>query len=444
MAATRGLQDRDYPFVTSAPGKIIVFGEHAVVHGKAAIAAAISLRSYLLVSRPKTSNKTVQLVFPDITFEHEWRLGDLPWSAFDESRRANDARTHVTALDEKAIKALQPHVQDLSPTVAEHDRRVHQAAASAFLYLLLSLSDPDMPSCAYTMRSTIPIASGLGSSASMSVCISTALLHQAGKIGTQASDRENTLEEINKWGFVGELCTHGNPSGLDNTVASRGKAVLFKRAMNGNPQVVTPLHDFPELPMLLVDTKQARSTSAEVAKVGRLKQAHPGITEHILDAINNITESAHSLITSPDFRPDDAHSPQRIGELARVNHGLLLALGVSHPRLERIRELVDHDDIGWTKLTGAGGGGCAFTILRHDNSDEKLRNLESRLDAEGFARYETTLGGVGVGLLRIRGEENEVVDITEKSLRDAVDVDAVERLVGITAPELSTRWHFWT
>ena len=95
-----------------------------------------------------------------------------------------------------------------------------------------------------------------------------------------------------------------------------------------------------------------------------LRASHPVIVENILNAIGQVTESAHQLITAPNFDPTSHASLKHLGELVTVNHGLLVSLGVSHPKLERIREIIDHTGIGWTKLTGAGGGGCAITILK--------------------------------------------------------------------------------
>lgn len=60
------------PFIVSAPGKTIVYGEHAVVHGRAAMAAAISLRSYLLCTTLSKSKRTVTLNFADIGLKHTW------------------------------------------------------------------------------------------------------------------------------------------------------------------------------------------------------------------------------------------------------------------------------------------------------------------------------------------------------------------------------------
>lgn len=65
-------------FMVSAPGKVIVYGEHAVVYDKAALAAAISLRSYLHVTTLSKSQRTVTLNFRDIGLDHTWDIDALP------------------------------------------------------------------------------------------------------------------------------------------------------------------------------------------------------------------------------------------------------------------------------------------------------------------------------------------------------------------------------
>jgi len=130
------------PFMVSAPGKVIAFGEHAVVHGKAAIAAAISLRSYLLVTALSKSKRTVSLRFPDINFSHTWSIDDLPWSRFSAPGKKKYYYDLVTSLDPELIAAIQPHLADISPDAPEDLRKVHYNSASSFLYLLLSLGSP--------------------------------------------------------------------------------------------------------------------------------------------------------------------------------------------------------------------------------------------------------------------------------------------------------------
>ncbi|PGH08677.1 hypothetical protein AJ79_05959 [Helicocarpus griseus UAMH5409] len=212
-------------FMVSAPGKVIVFGEHAAVYGKPAIAAAISLRSYLLVTTLSKSRRTVELNFRDIGLNHTWEIDALPWNIFHHPSK----------------------------------KRIHIKSATAFLYFFLSLSSPKSPGFIYTLRSTVPIGAGLGSSASVCVCLSTALLLQARALAGPHPDQplgeaEKQIEHINRWALVGELCIHGDPSGVDNTASAGGKAVMFQRNTSGPPSV-TRLTNFPKLPLLLVDTQ---------------------------------------------------------------------------------------------------------------------------------------------------------------------------------------------
>lgn len=443
-------------FMTSAPGKVIVYGEHAVVYGKAAMAAAISLRSYLLVSALDKSPRNITLVFPDIGMEHCWNIDHLPWSAFSHPSKKKYYYDLVDKLDPELVEAMQPHLVDVSPKASPMDKKLHQNAASAFLYLFLSLGSKSFSGCIYTLRSTIPIGAGLGSSASICVCLSSAILLQLRTLSgphpdQPADEAELQIERINRWAFVGELCIHGNPSGVDNTVATGGKAVVFKRGDYRSPPTVTPVRDFPELPLLLVNTRQSRSTATEVAKVAALKKAHAAIVEPILEAIDKITESAYDLVTSSAFDPKVSDSVQMFGDLMQINHGLLAALGVSHPKLERIRELIDLMDLGWAKLTGAGGGGSAIALLNSNASPSNLQSLQSKLDEEGFEKYETTLGGEGVGVLWPAVLHNDFEDkgseqIDQAAFLNAKGVEGIEKLVGVGVGAFEKRegWKFWS
>ena len=438
-------------FMTSAPGKVIVYGEHAVVYGKAAMAAAVSLRSYLLVTTLSKTHRTITLRFPDIGFSHQWEIDALPWSIFSHPSKKKFYYDLVTSLDPELVEALQPHLAKISLEASAQNQKIHQAAASVFLYLFLSLASQDFHGCIYTLRSTLPIGAGLGSSASISVCLSTAILLQLRTLAGPHPDQprievELQTERINRWAFVGEMCIHGNPSGVDNTVSTFGKAVVFKRHDYSKPPTVTPLFNFSELPLLLVNTKQQRSTAVEVAKVAALKKEQPVVTQHILDTIDKVTEAAHTHIGN--MSDEDSDSTEVLGELMKMNHGLLVSLGVSHPRLERIRELVDYAGIGWTKLTGAGGGGSAITLLKPNMSYEGLKDLEAKLDAEDFERFETTLGGDGVGVLwpavlRNGSDEEGGEEIDQEKFLNAEGREGVERLVGVGLNEKREGWKFW-
>mgnify|MGYP002347761413 CR=1 FL=1 len=414
------------------------------------------MRSYLHVTTLSKSKHTVTLRFPDIDLVHSWNIDDLPWEIFQHPSKKKSYYSRVTRLDEDLVEALQPHINCISPELDEKIRRVHRNSAFAFLYLFLSLGSPSFPGCLYTLRSTIPIGAGLGSSASISVCLSSALLIQLRTLSGPHPDQpfeeaRLQIERVNCWAFVAEMCIHGNPSGVDNTVATQGKAVVYQREDYTKPPLVKPLWDFAELPLLLIDTKQAKSTSHEVAKVSKLREMHPPLVNSILQSIDQVSAAEARLLEDPDFDAEDDECLGRVGELMSINHGLLCSLGVSHPRLERVRELVDHEGIGWTKLTGAGGGGCSITLLRPGVDPEARRKLDRQLDEEGYQSFETTLGGDGVGVLwpavLKNGTEEDAeggMEIDLDKFLNAEGTEGVETLVGVHGQSGEREgWKFW-
>jgi hypothetical protein len=75
-------------------------------------------------------------------------------------------------------------------------------------------------------------------------------------------------------------------------------------------------------------------------------------------------------------------------------------MGVSHPTLEAIRDATAADPYKLsTKLTGAGGGGCAVTLLPDDFATSALHALVGDLAVDGFTAYTTSVGGSGLGVL---------------------------------------------
>ena len=342
-----------------------------------AIAAAVSLRSELTVTVTESSKAVVSLNFSNIGLSHTWPLEELlPYTSYS-----------ITASPPARIDPeLESFVQNKVQRAFQGD--IQRAASHVFLYLYLSLYNPTQTSSVhFDLSSQLPLGSGLGSSASMSVCIATALLLLNGQIQPPGSEQHHPtmLELINSWAFCGEQCSHGNPSGLDNTVATFGSAVLFQRNPTTNSQTRTILHDMPQLPFLLCDTQQPRQTKTLVAHVGSLLSTHPTVINPILDAIDAISTTAASNLSST----------AELDTLIRLNQSLLSALGVSHPKLDLVASLCR--DLGATKLTGAGGGGCAITLMSSHPNDTTLPIILTELSQAGFHTFRVSLGGPGVG-----------------------------------------------
>ncbi|TFK40243.1 cystathionine beta-lyase [Crucibulum laeve] len=394
----------------SAPGKVILFGEHAVVHGVTAVAASVDLRCYGLAS-PRYDGK-ISVHFSDIdNFYNEWDIDSLPWDAVSP---IDVGELHPEDLDPRLIDAL--HAGPLGGFTEDKNHAV--AASLAFLYIYMTLArGTERPALNFTARSTLPIGAGLGSSASFSTCAATALLLLHRRISLPAQPAPTSVatghvhishqgrraippsiaEEVNRWAFVAEKILHGNPSGVDNSVAVYGGALAYTRAGFGKKSGMEPIQGFKSLKFLLTNSKIPRDTKKLVAAVGEKKNNEPELVNGILEAIQSISNEAWRALADPELPRDSLLSA--LSALINENHSHLVTLGVSHASLETIRSKTSTPYGLSTKLTGAGGGGCAVTLLPDDFEGEALKDLINDLIRENFVPYLTSVGGSGLGIL---------------------------------------------
>ncbi|CAE6447543.1 unnamed protein product, partial [Rhizoctonia solani] len=117
----------------------------------------------------------------------------------------------------------------------------------------------------------------------------------------------------------------------------------------------------------------------------------------ILERIQSISDEAQRALGDPEL--ERGRMLAGLEALMDENHGHLVTLGVSHPVLEQIKEITSKPDYGLhTKLTGAGGGGCAVTLIPDDFSESKMSSLLNDLRSAGFVPYSTAVGGSGLGI----------------------------------------------
>lgn len=369
-------------YFTSSPGKVILFGEHAVVYGKVATAGSLGLRSYALIQTRE--DKKIEVNLPDVQLARSWNINDVPRQARWEGYPYPPQSMNTDLLDQ------------LTKFVDLGSQTNRSQAAIALLYLHSFLTTDEILTQGYdfVVRSNLPVGAGLGSSASYSVCVATALLQLNGYLSAGTGmDVAAQRDLVNQWAFQAEKVIHGNPSGIDNTVSTLGGAVMFKKG-----EKIEPLPGFQSLRFLLTNTRVPRETQVQVANVRKLHDKFPTVVNPMLDAINEISNSCKNIFSQDGL--DRAHLLARFGELVDVNHGLLAALGVSHPSLEKVREISSKLGLK-SKLTGAGGGGCALTLIRDDVTSETVAVVKQLLEAEGFQCMETSVGGPGAGILTL-------------------------------------------
>lgn len=230
----------------------------------------------------------------------------------------------------------------------------------------------------FTVTSDIPVGAGLGSSAAYCASVCGAL-HRVGNL-------EICKEKLNLITYEGERVLHGNPSGIDNSIAIYGGALSFVRG-EGIKHIQMPV-----LPLVLTDTGVPRSTQELVSGVGKRKGEFPAIMNHVLNGMGEVSKKCIELFN--DEKLSTEALMEALNVLIDVNQGLLECCGVSHHSIRKVKSVAQ--EFGYhTKLTGAGGGGCTFTLVQNDTNKKAL---EKGIADLGMRYFEVSIGGVGLDI----------------------------------------------
>ncbi|TYG47729.1 hypothetical protein ES288_D11G363800v1 [Gossypium darwinii] len=370
-----------------APGKIILAGEHAVVHGYTAVASSIDLYTVFSI-RLRSDDDTVKLKLNDIGLDFSWSV-----------RRIKEVLSHLgspfsstpTSCSLETIKSLATLVDEQSFPETKIG-----LASGVYAFLWLYTSILGFKPATVTVSSELPVGAGLGSSAAYCVSLSAALLALSDSVKLDVSQKgwstfnESEAELVNKWAFEGEKIIHGKPSGVDNSVSTFGNVIKFKSG------VMTGVNSNMPLRMLITNTKVGRDTKALVANVSARKSRHPDAMCSVLNAIEAISDEWSTIIQS--HAVDDLYlsaNEEKLGELMEMNQGLLLSIGVSHASIENVLQTSMKYKLA-SKLTGAGGGGCVLTLLPTHISGEVIDKLVEELGSFGFQSFTAGIGGKGV------------------------------------------------
>jgi len=288
--------------VASAPAKVILFGEHFVVYGEPAVVVAIDKRAYASAELRKDKSIYVNSTGMGAS-------GFFHGKRFRVERGGSDARVK-----------LEPIRSAVEQVLALSGKKVGVSVE---------------------VRSSIPVAAGLGSSAAVAASTVAAV--------SRLLNLNLSKEEVFRLSYEAERLVHGTPSGIDPAISTYGGALLFHKEKG-----FTPLNVEADIPLVVGNTGVERSTGELVASVRRRRERYPSRMKWLIRAGGKTALGAVEALKKGDL--------SAVGELMNINHALLCAIGVSHESLEKLIHAARNAGAYGAKLTGGGGGGCMIAL----------------------------------------------------------------------------------
>ena len=294
--------------IVSAPGKLMLFGEHVVLFGKPCIVTAVGQRMKAIVEL--TKEPTFQLDAPDVSVENykkpmsQLGTGDIPKGAkFVEIAVKNftHARPGLTKL--KGVKIA---------TKSEFNSQF-----------------------------------GFGSSSASTVCVIKAL--------SELTGAKLSSKDIFKLAYKTVLDIQGVASGFDVAAATFGGTLYY--VIGG--KVLKSLN-LTSLPLIVGYSGVKADTVTLVNLVKERAKKYPKVIEDIYDSIADLVNLAHKALLKGDF--------EAVGELMNFNQGYLSSFGVSSNKLESMIYAARDAGVWGAKLSGAGGGDCMIALAPEDKA----------------------------------------------------------------------------
>ncbi|MBK8619635.1 MAG: mevalonate kinase [Anaerolineales bacterium] len=292
----------------SASGKVILFGEHAVVYGRPALAVPVT-QVHADVDVLDSPRPGVWVNAPGIQLNAE--LNALP---------------------------------------ADHP------IGQAILKLFQHCGILQLPNLEINIESTIPVASGLGSGAAVSVALIRAL---SSFISCPLSN-----DEINTLVYEIEKIHHGTPSGIDNTVITYAMPVYF---MKGRP--IETFKAGKPFTVVIGNTGVPAPTKESVADLRRLWLKDTTTYEDFFNEIAQIALIARRSIESG--------KPELLGDLMDHNHSLLQEMTISSPELDTLVNAARAAGALGAKLSGSGRGGNMIALVEQAKAESVAAALIS-------------------------------------------------------------------
>jgi mevalonate kinase len=305
----------------SGYGKVILFGEHFVVHGVAGVVSAIDSSTDAIVSKGKNG-----LIIKD---------------------------------DRKTAKGY------------SEEKRLQQIESIERMLKAMDL-DTKTPLDIW-IGGSLPGFSGLGASAASSVAIARAI--------NEDFNLNLSNERINQIAYEAEIAYAGNPSGIDNTAATYGGLMWFKKNPTGGQDLVERIKIQTPVEIVICSTGKVANTKAMVEGVAERKKANPAKYDLLFSQAGALAVAGRSAL--------EAGKLEEVGALMNENHRILQEIGVSSVELDHLVDVARKQGAIGAKLTGGGGGGCMVALTPGKTLQEKVANA---FKAKGLEVLATKIG----------------------------------------------------
>lgn len=221
------------------------------------------------------------------------------------------------------------------------------------------------------IQSSIPIGSGLGSSAALGLAMTRSLLQASQDYGVSENP---TPERLGAAGIEGERLFHQNPSGVDPFTLIHEKPIVFSRTPSPSAKTLsTQAFLEKKMSFILFPTGQTHNTREVQRAVAALKNRDPLIFEDLMDHLASNTENMKTAF--------EQGQGLTLGNLMNDSHFRLAQLGVSSPEIEvQVESLRRIPGNLGVKITGAGCGGYLLGLFENEKipSDIKSKLLISK------------------------------------------------------------------
>ena len=303
------------PF-SSAPGKIYLFGEHAVVYGEPAVPCAIEKR--VSVSCSESDDNSISIQAPQID------ISNFSMDFSESSLKSN-------------LSNVEPHLHYILTAID----------------LSLNFSETTLNGLELSVKSDLPLGAGLGSSAAVSVATVDAVSRTCGVV--------RPLEQIANLAHAVEQTVQGRASRADTFCSTMGGIVCVEgdhcNRLTSSNLSFTIGHD-----------GGFGSTKELVSMVRNNKENYPFI-DSIIRAIGDVSKLGMVALENQDLTT--------IGDLMNINHGLLSSIGVSSPSLDEMVWAARNSGALGAKLTGAGGAGCIVALDPNKSATSAILSTDS-------------------------------------------------------------------